>query len=125
MLNTCYVLVGLPLGLGMTSGLLAQVRDGGPKSEWYKVRRAELALGCLSSYAYGVPTTQNQVGPAGQPPKWAFGPVWTILYCGKSGLELLAFYTRADYKSLSRTAMGFASHLAIRAHDAALTPSAT
>jgi hypothetical protein len=85
MLITSYPSVGLPLGLGMTSGLLAQVRDGGPKSKWYQVSRAKLGLGGLNSYTYGLASMQNQVGPAGQPPRWAFGPVWTILYCGKFG----------------------------------------
>jgi hypothetical protein len=54
MLNTCFPSVGLPLGLGMTSGLLAQVRDGGPKSKWYQVSRAKLGLGGLDSYTYGL-----------------------------------------------------------------------
>jgi hypothetical protein len=52
-----------------------------------------------------------------------FGPFSTAVSLGRN--QSVALHVGANYKSMSDTAMGFASHLAIRAHDAALTPSAT
>ncbi|KAL7420566.1 hypothetical protein Q5752_004517 [Cryptotrichosporon argae] len=66
-----------------------------------------IGLGTLSGLLTGTQarspwfTTMKQ--PPGNPPRQAFGPTWTVLY----GL------------------MGYASHLAVRAFDAAITPSGT
>ncbi|KAK8858790.1 hypothetical protein IAR55_003020 [Kwoniella newhampshirensis] len=73
-----FLAVGLPIGLGALSGY---VTGQSTKSNWFK----------------------TLTPPPGNPPREAFGPVWTILY----GL------------------MGYASHLTVRAFDAAVTPGGT
>nr|ODN92371.1 benzodiazapine receptor [Cryptococcus depauperatus CBS 7855] len=70
--------VGLPIGLGASSGYLT---GRSSRSQWF--------------------TTMKP--PPGNPPRQAFGPVWTILY----GL------------------MGYASHLVVEAFDQASLPSET
>ncbi|KAI5455509.1 hypothetical protein NCC49_000317 [Naganishia albida] len=73
--------VGLPVGLGMVSGLLSSPRSGDKTKAWYK----------------------SMVSPPGVPPSQSFGPIWTALYA----------------------AMGYASHVLVRAFDAAPTPGET
>ncbi|WVO24926.1 uncharacterized protein IAS62_006306 [Cryptococcus decagattii] len=66
-----------------------------------------IGLGIASGFVTGQSSRSNwyttMTAPPGTPPKEVFGPVWTVLY----GL------------------MGYASHLAVRAFDTAVTPSGT
>ncbi|ORX37193.1 TspO/MBR-related protein [Kockovaella imperatae] len=81
LLDVCrnpFLAVGVPIGLGALSGIITGKTA---RSPWFTEMRA----------------------PAGNPPRQAFGPVWTVLY----GL------------------MGYASHLAVKSLDAAVTPNAT
>ncbi|KAE8270469.1 hypothetical protein A4X09_0g1864 [Tilletia walkeri] len=68
--------VGLPVTLGIASGLFTRNGAYSPNSAWYK----------------------SLAKPAFQPPKWAFGVVWPLLY----------------------VSMGYASHLNVKALDQTL-----
>ncbi|GHJ86041.1 hypothetical protein NliqN6_2443 [Naganishia liquefaciens] len=60
--------VGLPVGLGMLSGLVSSPRSSNKTTGWY----------------------ESMVSPPGVPPKAAFPTVWTLLYAGMGYASHLA-----------------------------------
>ncbi|CAO1616617.1 unnamed protein product [Parajaminaea phylloscopi] len=79
--------VGLPVGLGVATGLLTRKGKYGPDSVWYK--------------------SLNK--PRFDPPKWAFGVVWPALYAA------MGYSSHLIVKTLDRTPPGLGRQQVSRA----------
>lgn len=107
------VAVGLPIVLGTLSGFPTSKVVKGP---WYQVSLS-------SRFVYGwyrILLYQSLRAPAGRPPNQAFGIVWPVLYACKI-IERSAGKGRLSDNTA--TAMGYASHLAIKTFDSSLSPA--
>ena len=71
--------VGLPMGLGFATGFLTRESKYGPKGAWYKSLQK----------------------PEYNPPRWAFGVVWPLLYAS------MGWSSHLIVKALDRTPPGF------------------
>ncbi|PWN25840.1 TspO/MBR-related protein [Jaminaea rosea] len=80
------VAVGIPVGLGIGTGLLTRNGTYGPNSLWYK--------------------SLNK--PRFDPPKWAFGVVWPTLYAA------MGWSSHLLVKALDRTPSGLGRQRALR-----------